>query len=96
MFVAFGHLSHLSPSVPRLTRQNDLEEVLGVRAVSPALASMVAPAFGSTMAGVCYFAPSGPRVAALAGAIGFGSVAATYGVYSILGIQYGSRGFLFF
>ena len=56
---------------------------------------MVAPAFGSTMAGVCYFAPSGPRVAALAGAIGFGSVAATYGVYSILGIPYGSQGFLF-
>jgi len=79
-----------------LADQNDLEEVLGVRRISPSLASMVAPAFGSTMAGVCYFAPMGPRVSALAGGIGFGAVAATYGIYSILGIQYGSQGFLFF
>jgi len=48
------------------------------------------------MAGVCYFAPNGPRVAALAGGIGFGAVATSYGLYSILGIQYGSQGFLFF
>lgn len=75
--------------------QNDLEVLLGVRSFSPSMASMVAPAFGSTMAGICYFAPSGPRVAGLAGAIGFGSVAATYGIYSILGIPYGSQGFLF-
>lgn len=57
---------------------------------------MVAPAFGSTMAGLCYFAPSGPRVAGLAGAIGFGAVGVTYGLYTALGIPYGSRGFLFF
>lgn len=48
------------------------------------------------MAGMCYFAPSGIRVASLAGAIGFGAVGATYTLYSALGIPYGSRGFLFF
>lgn len=78
-----------------LADQNNLEDLLGVRAVSPAAASMVAPAFGATTAGALYFAPAGPRVAALAGALGFGSVAATYGLYTVLGIPYGSRGFLF-
>lgn len=57
-------------------------------------ASMVSPAFGAAVAGAAYFAPSGPRVAALAGSIGFGGVAATYVAYGILGIPYGSRGFL--
>jgi hypothetical protein len=43
-----------------------------------------------------YYATSGPRVAALAGAIGFSSVAVTYAAYSVLGMPYGSRGYLFF
>jgi hypothetical protein len=43
-----------------------------------------------------YYATSGPRVAALAGAIGFSSVAVTYAAYGVLGIPYGSRGYLFF
>ena len=88
-------LSDFVLDTPLSTPQNDLEEMLGIRSVSPTMASMVAPAFGSTMAGICYFIPSGPRVAALGGAIGFGSVAATYGIYTVLGIPYGSQGFLF-
>jgi hypothetical protein len=47
------------------------------------------------MAGATYYGPSGPRVAALAGALGFGSVAVTYAAYTVLGIPYGSRGYLF-
>ena len=57
---------------------------------------MIAPAFGALAAGATYYAPSGPRVAALAGAIGFGSVAATYAAYTVLGIPYGSVDYLFF
>lgn len=56
---------------------------------------MVSPAFGAGMTGVTYFATSGPRVAALAGVIGVGSVAATYTVYSALGIPFSSRGYMF-
>ena len=76
--------------------QYEFEEVLGIRNYSPAAASFVSPAFGSVAASATYFAPNGPRVAALAGSIGFGAVAATYTVYTALGIPYGSRGFLFF
>lgn len=68
---------------------------MGVRSISPAAASLVSPAFGAACAGAAYFAPSGPRVAALAGSIGFGTVAVTYAAYGVLGIPYGSRGFLF-
>ncbi len=57
--------------------------------------SFVSPAFGATMASATYYMPSGPRVAALAGSIGFSAVAATYATYTVLGIPYGSRGFLF-
>jgi len=74
----------------------DLEDKLGIRAISPAAASFVAPSFGATATALTYYAPSGPRVAALAGAIGFSSVAVTYAAYTMLGIPYGSRGFLFF
>ena len=56
---------------------------------------MVSPAFGAGMAGATYFAGSGPRVAALAGVLGVGSVATTYAAYTVLGIPYGSRGYLF-
>lgn len=76
--------------------QFEFEEVLGIRNYSPAAASIVSPAFGATASGLTYFATSGPRVAVLAGSIGFGAVAATYTLYSLLGIPYGSRGFLFF
>ena len=74
----------------------DLEEQLGLRGTSPAASSILAPGIGAFAAGATYYAPSGPRVAALAGAIGLGSVAVTYSVYTVLGIPYGSRGFLFF
>lgn len=76
--------------------QYDFEDMLQLRSISPAAASMVAPAFGATMTGITYYGPSGPRVAALAGAIGFVSVGATYAAYSVLGIPYGSRGYMFF
>lgn len=74
----------------------EFEELLGLRSISPVAASMVSPAFGATAASAAYFASSGVRVATLAGTIGFGSVAATYAVYTALGVPYGSRGFLFF
>jgi hypothetical protein len=85
----------LEPTQRNVTQQYELEEVMGIRSISPAAASFVSPGFGAAAAGLTYFAPSGPRVAALAGSIGFGTVAATYAVYSVLGIQYGSRGYLF-
>lgn len=79
-----------------LSLQFEFEEVLGIRNYSPAAASIVSPAFGASAAAATYFSTSGPRVAALAGSIGFGAVAATYTAYSLVGIPYGSRGYLFF
>lgn len=77
--------------------QFELEERLQLRTlVSPAAASFCNPAFGATATAATYYATAGPRVAALAGFIGFSSVAATYAAYSALGVPYGSRGFLFF
>lgn len=76
--------------------QYEFEEVLGIRNYSPAAASFVSPAFGAAAASATYFSTSGPRVAALAGSIGCGAVAATYTAYAVLGIPYGSRGYLFF
>jgi len=87
----YAYLSILSQ-----IQQLEFEERLGLRSISPALASMCSPAFGATAAGMTYFGPSGIRVASLAGAIGFGTVAATYTVYGLLGVPYGSRGYLFF
>lgn len=74
----------------------EFEEKLGLRSLSPTAASMFSPAFGATATGITYYATSGPRVAALAGAIGFSAVAATYTAYGITGTPYGSRGYLFF
>lgn len=54
------------------------------------------PAFAAFMTGATYKATAGPRVAGLAGAIGLGAVGATYGIYTVLGIPYGSKGYLFF
>eukprot|EP00560_Eucampia_antarctica_P001436 CAMPEP_0197840092 /NCGR_PEP_ID=MMETSP1437-20131217/45404_1 /TAXON_ID=49252 ORGANISM="Eucampia antarctica, Strain CCMP1452" /NCGR_SAMPLE_ID=MMETSP1437 /ASSEMBLY_ACC=CAM_ASM_001096 /LENGTH=202 /DNA_ID=CAMNT_0043449643 /DNA_START=36 /DNA_END=644 /DNA_ORIENTATION=+ len=53
------------------------------------------PALAALLTGVTYKAQAGPRVAALAGTIGLGAVGATYVGYSILGIPYGNRGWLF-
>ena len=58
------------------------------------ISSFISPAFGATMTGITYYA-SGIRVASLAGALGFGTVAVTYGIYTTLGIPYGYRGYLF-
>ena len=76
-------------------RQYDLEERIGARAFSPTLGSFVAPCLGAVGAGATYYAPSGIRAAGLAGVIGFCGVGTTYAVYSLLGIPYGSGGFLF-
>mmetsp|Transcript_19181 Transcript_19181/g.54451 ORF Transcript_19181/g.54451 Transcript_19181/m.54451 type:complete len:193 (-) Transcript_19181:164-742(-) len=55
----------------------------------------ITPAFGAMMTGATYYAPSGIRVAGLAGSIGLGAVGATYAGYMALGKPYGSLGFLF-
>ncbi len=54
------------------------------------------PALAAFLTGATYKAQAGPRVAALAGAIGLGSVGVTYAAYSVMGIPYGQRGWLFF
>ena len=55
-----------------------------------------APLFAGAMTGATYYMRAGPRVAALAGAIGMGAVGGTFALYSVLGIPYGSKGWLFF
>lgn len=55
-----------------------------------------APLLAGALTGATYYMRSGPRVAALAGTIGMGAVGGTFAVYSLLGIPYGSRGWLFF
>jgi len=55
-----------------------------------------APLFAGAMTGATYYIRTGPRVATLAGAIGLGAVGGTYALYSVLGIPYGSKGWLFF
>ena len=89
-------ISHNVCFVSYFIGQYALDDVVGIRQYSPAAASMVNPAFGATATAAAYFATSGPRVAALAGTLGFGAVAATYTAYTVLGLPYGSRGYLFF
>jgi len=55
-----------------------------------------APLFAGAMTGATYYMRAGPRVATLAGAIGVGAVGGTFAMYSMLGIPYGSRGWMFF
>lgn len=55
-----------------------------------------APVFSGFMTGATFYASAGPRAALLAGSLGMGAVGATYIGYTVLGIPYGSRGFLFF
>jgi len=74
----------------------DLEEKLMLHRIgNPSLEKMASPAFAAFMTGATYFAPSGPRVAALAGSIGFATVGATYVGYYAMGIPYGFANFLF-
>mmetsp|Transcript_2593 Transcript_2593/g.3074 ORF Transcript_2593/g.3074 Transcript_2593/m.3074 type:complete len:197 (-) Transcript_2593:32-622(-) len=54
------------------------------------------PAVAAFLTGATYKIQSGPRVATLAGAIGLGAVGVTYTAYSLLGIPYGQKGWLFF
>lgn len=55
-----------------------------------------APLFAGMMTGATYYMRAGPRVAALAGTIGLGAVGGTFALYSVLGIPYGSKGWMFF
>mmetsp|Transcript_14779 Transcript_14779/g.31123 ORF Transcript_14779/g.31123 Transcript_14779/m.31123 type:complete len:222 (+) Transcript_14779:169-834(+) len=55
-----------------------------------------APLFAGLMTGATYYMRAGPRVAALAGTIGMGAVGGTFALYSVLGIPYGSKGWLWF
>jgi len=54
------------------------------------------PALAAVLTGVTYKCQAGPRVAALAGGIGLGAVGITYASYSLMGIPYGAKGWLFF
>jgi hypothetical protein len=74
----------------------EVEEMIGIRKYNPSLASFISPALTAAATGATYYSTSGIRVASLAGSIGIGAVAVTYTTYSLLGIPYGSRGFLFF
>jgi hypothetical protein len=74
----------------------EIEEVLGIRKYNSSLASFISPALSAAATGATYYSTSGLRVAGLAGSIGIGAVAVTYTTYSLLGIPYGSRGYLFF
>jgi hypothetical protein len=64
--------------------------------MGPSAATFCSPAFGASAAAATYFATAGPRAAGLAGVMGIGAVGVTYATYSVLGIPYGSQGFLFF
>ena len=55
-----------------------------------------APLFAGMMTGATYYMRAGPRVAALAGTIGLGAVGGTFALYSLMGVPYGSKGWLFF
>ncbi|EJK64388.1 hypothetical protein THAOC_14881 [Thalassiosira oceanica] len=55
-----------------------------------------APLFAGAMTGATYYMRAGPRVAALAGSIGLASVGGTFAIYSMLGLPYGSKGWLWF
>ena len=56
----------------------------------------VSPLIAGFCTGATFKAAAGPRVAALAGTIGFGAVGLTNTVYTMLGMPCGAKGFLFF
>lgn len=68
--------------------QLELDRYTGFDSTTPPLAAM--------LTGVTYYAPSGLRVAALGGALGLGTVGATYTAYTLVGKPFGSNGFLWF
>lgn len=68
--------------------QLEIDRLTGIESSAPPLAAM--------MTGITYFAPTGLRVAALGGAIGFGAVGATYAGYAAIGKPFGSAGVLWF
>ena len=68
--------------------QLEVDRFTGIESSAPPLAAM--------MTGISYFAPSGIRVAALGGALGFGAVTATYAGYYAVGKPFGSAGVMWF
>lgn len=66
----------------------EVDRYTGIESSAPPLAAM--------MTGISYFAPSGMRVAALGGALGFGAVSATYAGYYAIGKPFGSAGVMWF
>mmetsp|Transcript_7199 Transcript_7199/g.18080 ORF Transcript_7199/g.18080 Transcript_7199/m.18080 type:complete len:194 (+) Transcript_7199:92-673(+) len=66
----------------------ELDRYTGIENTTPPLAAM--------MTGMTYYAPSGIRVAALAGTIGLGAVGATYAVYTAASKPLGSATYLWF
>ena len=56
----------------------------------------VGPILAGFMTGFTYKFQAGPRVAGLAGVIGLGAVGMTYTAYSVMGIPFGAKGWLFF
>ena len=66
----------------------ELDHYTGFDSMSPPVAAM--------LTGATYYAPSGLRVAALGGALGFGAVSATYAGYFATNKPYGKYGFLWF
>jgi len=57
---------------------------------------VVGPALAAFLTGATYKLQAGPRVAGLAGTIGLGAVGATYAGYTLMGLPYGYKGWLFF
>jgi len=56
----------------------------------------VVPPVAALLSGVAYKVAAGPRLATMSGAIGLAAVGGTYAGYSLLGIPFGAKGFLFF
>mmetsp|Transcript_40801 Transcript_40801/g.49690 ORF Transcript_40801/g.49690 Transcript_40801/m.49690 type:complete len:197 (-) Transcript_40801:50-640(-) len=56
----------------------------------------IVPPLSAFLTGATYKMTHGPRIALMSGSIGLSAVGVTYLGYSLLGIPYGSKGFLFF
>ena len=87
---AIGCVAMLYSLTEGLLDKSDIEDYSPVN--SPALN----PALASFLAGLAYKSTAGPRVAALAGCIGAGTVAGTYGITTLTGMKFADTNFMFF
>ena len=87
---AIGCVAMLYSLTEGLLDKSDIEDYSPVN--SPALN----PALASFLAGLAYKSTAGPRVAALAGCIGAGTVAGTYGITTLTGMKFANTNFMFF